>query len=484
MAHHDTAHRRSLLDERCARHQFEAAVDRCRQCGHAFCGECLVYSFGPEAAAVLHRVRAVGRRASASNAARPRAAEAGAAGAARRREASVAEEAEAERTADDDADRLEPPDRRDRRRRRPRLPALRGRRPDRRPTAPAPPPPAPTPEAGCSAAREQGRPARAGDPRRGRLRPSALSRSAASASASAVVGDGQHLHHQQRRVHRAVDGHGGHRDALGHLHRGVEGVDAVERAARQRHADHRQRGVGGDDAGQVGGHAGAADEGDVARPPGPTRRARRPGPGCGGPTAPARRPRCRSARACRPRAAILSRSLGEPIRTATFTSVPSVCGVGCGGRGDVGAVVHAGPADLRRRRRRPGPGPTARSGPWPVTASTRPPAVTRRPVAVRRPTPAQKTVTPVDGRGRVEALDDVAGARRRAGSPRPRSTTVTAASSPKVGRRRERAGGRRGEQLAEVARSSRGSTTWVSGSPKRTLYSSILGPSGVSISPA
>jgi hypothetical protein len=46
MSHHDTAHRRSLLDERCARHQFEAAVDRCRQCGHPFCGECLVYSFG------------------------------------------------------------------------------------------------------------------------------------------------------------------------------------------------------------------------------------------------------------------------------------------------------------------------------------------------------------------------------------------------------------------------------------------------------
>jgi hypothetical protein len=46
MAHHDNAHSRSLLDERCARHQFEAAVDRCRQCGNTFCGECLVYSFG------------------------------------------------------------------------------------------------------------------------------------------------------------------------------------------------------------------------------------------------------------------------------------------------------------------------------------------------------------------------------------------------------------------------------------------------------
>lgn len=46
MSNHDAGHQRSLLDERCARHQFEAAIDRCRQCGHPFCGECLVYSFG------------------------------------------------------------------------------------------------------------------------------------------------------------------------------------------------------------------------------------------------------------------------------------------------------------------------------------------------------------------------------------------------------------------------------------------------------
>ena len=62
MAHHHTAHPRSEIDERCARHQFEAAVDRCRQCGHGFCGECLVYSFGETAAPVLHPLRAVGLR--------------------------------------------------------------------------------------------------------------------------------------------------------------------------------------------------------------------------------------------------------------------------------------------------------------------------------------------------------------------------------------------------------------------------------------
>ena len=33
---------------RCERHQFEAAADRCGRCGHEFCGECIVYSFGPK----------------------------------------------------------------------------------------------------------------------------------------------------------------------------------------------------------------------------------------------------------------------------------------------------------------------------------------------------------------------------------------------------------------------------------------------------
>jgi hypothetical protein len=70
MAHHDTDHTRSLLDERCARHQFEAAVDRCRQCGHPFCGECLVYSFGEKQPpfCVPCALSAAGVR---SNAARP-----------------------------------------------------------------------------------------------------------------------------------------------------------------------------------------------------------------------------------------------------------------------------------------------------------------------------------------------------------------------------------------------------------------------------
>lgn len=36
------------MEERCMRHQFEAAVDLCRNCGYEFCAECLVYSFGRE----------------------------------------------------------------------------------------------------------------------------------------------------------------------------------------------------------------------------------------------------------------------------------------------------------------------------------------------------------------------------------------------------------------------------------------------------
>lgn len=36
------------MEGRCAKHQFEAAEDTCRSCGNEFCGECLVYSFGPK----------------------------------------------------------------------------------------------------------------------------------------------------------------------------------------------------------------------------------------------------------------------------------------------------------------------------------------------------------------------------------------------------------------------------------------------------
>ena len=89
-------------------------------------------------------------------------------------------------------------------------------------------------------------------------------RCSASFRARSGVGDGEHLDDEQAGVLGPVDGDGGHRDALGHLHGGVERVDAVEGAARQRHADHRQGGVGGHRAGEVGRQPGAADERAVA----------------------------------------------------------------------------------------------------------------------------------------------------------------------------------------------------------------------------
>jgi hypothetical protein len=79
-----------------------------------------------------------------------------------------------------------------------------------------------------------------------------------------VVVDGQDLHGEQRGVHGAVDGDRRHRDALGHLDRGVERVHPVERAAGQGHADHRQGRLPGHRAREVGGHAGTADDGGVA----------------------------------------------------------------------------------------------------------------------------------------------------------------------------------------------------------------------------
>jgi hypothetical protein len=66
------------------------------------------------------------------------------------------------------------------------------------------------------------------------------------------VVDREDLDREQGGVHGAVDRHRGHRDALGHLDGGVEGVDAVERRWRG-HADDRRGGLGRDRAGEVGG---------------------------------------------------------------------------------------------------------------------------------------------------------------------------------------------------------------------------------------
>jgi hypothetical protein len=36
------------MQGRCDKHLFETATDVCQQCGHEFCPDCLVYSFGPK----------------------------------------------------------------------------------------------------------------------------------------------------------------------------------------------------------------------------------------------------------------------------------------------------------------------------------------------------------------------------------------------------------------------------------------------------
>ena len=293
------------------------------------------------------------------------------------------------------------------------------------------------------------------------------------------VGDGEHLDDEQGGVHGAVDGDGGHRDALGHLHGGVERVDAVERAARQRHADHRQGGVGGHRAGEVGGHARAADEGAVALLARGRGQLGHLGRACGGRRAPARRPRCRTARACRRRAASCPGRWASPSgwRPCSCSSVVLTSGWRC--RFDGGT-----PGQRRWSTRGVGraPGRWRRSGPWPTTSSTRPPAVTSAPSGACGHAGAEH-VDAVDGPGRVEPLDEVAGAEARGvalgghddqhrgvvveGAARCAASPAAASSS----------------SCAEVGGEAE-EHDLASGSPKRTLYSTSFGPSAVSISPA
>ena len=74
------------------------------------------------------------------------------------------------------------------------------------------------------------------------------------------IGDGQDLGCEQRGVHGSVDRHRGDGDAGGHLYGGQQRVQAVERGALDRDADHGQRGVRRDRAGEVGGFSGGADQ--------------------------------------------------------------------------------------------------------------------------------------------------------------------------------------------------------------------------------
>ena len=75
-----------------------------------------------------------------------------------------------------------------------------------------------------------------------------------------IVAQGQDLSGQPGGVLGAVQGHGRHRDAAGHLHGGQQGVQAVHGTAFHRDADDGQGGVGGKGTGQMGGHAGSAED--------------------------------------------------------------------------------------------------------------------------------------------------------------------------------------------------------------------------------
>jgi hypothetical protein len=57
------------MQSRCSKHLFEGAEDFCGKCGLEFCGECLVYAFGPKKPplCIPCAVAAAGIRASAGN---------------------------------------------------------------------------------------------------------------------------------------------------------------------------------------------------------------------------------------------------------------------------------------------------------------------------------------------------------------------------------------------------------------------------------
>jgi hypothetical protein len=57
------------MQGRCDKHLFEASEDRCGKCGYEFCGECLVYAFGPKKPplCIACAVAAAGLRSTAGN---------------------------------------------------------------------------------------------------------------------------------------------------------------------------------------------------------------------------------------------------------------------------------------------------------------------------------------------------------------------------------------------------------------------------------
>ncbi len=90
---------------------------------------------------------------------------------------------------------------------------------------------------------------------------------AASFSCKRRVGEGEDLDGQQAGVAGPAAAHadGGHRHVAGHLHHREQRIQPAGKLGGHGDADHRQRGVRGDDAGQVGRPAGRGD--DHLQPP-------------------------------------------------------------------------------------------------------------------------------------------------------------------------------------------------------------------------
>ena len=205
-----------------------------------------------------------------------------------------------------------------------------------------------------------------------------------------------------------------------HLHRREQRVEAAEALAEDRHADHRQVGVGGGDAGQRRRHPGPGD--DHLQPAHPRVRGstRAPARGRGGRSSPAPRSGCRRPAAPSPAGCIFGLSFFEPMMIPTSGSSTSISSkasstagivagsaaggsVGCGrlgvseislissslvwlaghaldgAGGDVGADLHSVEGDPARPHRMRDRAPRPGVGPRPVTLSTRPPAVTISP---------------------------------------------------------------------------------------------------------
>ena len=98
------------------------------------------------------------------------------------------------------------------------------------------------------------------------------------------VGQGQHLHGQQAGVAgpAAAHAHGGHRHVAGHLHHREQRIEPALQIGGHGNADHRQHGMRGDDAGQVGRPARRGDDHPQARGRRPSRHIVARGPACDG----------------------------------------------------------------------------------------------------------------------------------------------------------------------------------------------------------